>query len=254
MFISPPFGTWFNPPGTISIRGSYTLKPRGGLFGQIIKTLRYSFAQQGWVNKIGLRNAGIDSAIQKFRDETAEQRQRHITSIAIMKQEEIPVFLEKIPDNMSLEINVSCPNTEHSLVTQDIHKFLNPARKWCIVKLAPCTNQRNDQYNQQIDTYYQQGFRQFNCGNTYPVKEGGLSGITLIPYHSRTIRYIKQKYPDTVVIATGGIRNYKDVLRYRKCGADHISVSSVMFNPYLFYRLYTDVMRLDTGRMGSTGM
>jgi hypothetical protein len=27
---------------------------------QILKTLRYSFVHSGWVNKIGLRNKGID--------------------------------------------------------------------------------------------------------------------------------------------------------------------------------------------------
>ena len=34
-------------------------------------------------------------------------------------------FLEKIPEKMDLEVNVSCPNIEHSLVCQNIHKFLN---------------------------------------------------------------------------------------------------------------------------------
>ena len=38
---------------------------------------------------------------------------------------------------MNLEINVSCPNTEHSLIDKDINLFLNPKRKWCIIKLSP---------------------------------------------------------------------------------------------------------------------
>ena len=59
LFISPPFGNYISLPHTMSIKGSYTLKPRPGLFQQILKTFRYSFHYKGWVNKIGLRNKGL---------------------------------------------------------------------------------------------------------------------------------------------------------------------------------------------------
>jgi len=35
-----------------------------------------------------------------------------------------------------------------------------------------------------VNNYYKQGFRQFHCSNTIPVKEGGLSGTAIIPYTS----------------------------------------------------------------------
>ena len=60
LFIGPPFGNYVSLPNTTSIKGSFTLEPRSGLFSQIIKTLRYSFQDKGWINKIGLRNPGID--------------------------------------------------------------------------------------------------------------------------------------------------------------------------------------------------
>ena len=63
-FISPPFGNYINLPHTTSIKGSYALEPRSGLLPQILKTLRYSFQHNGWINKIGLRNPGIDYAIK----------------------------------------------------------------------------------------------------------------------------------------------------------------------------------------------
>ena len=225
-FISPPFGNYINLPYTIPIRGSYTLNSRPGLFSQIFKTLRYSFQYNGWVNKIGLRNPGIDYAIKNYNN-------NHIVSIAIMNYNEIPKFLNKIPDDMNLEINVSCPNTEHSLIDKDIHLFLNPKRQWCIIKLSPLIDKKL------IDTYYRQGFRQFNCGNTLPIKEGGLSGSSLIPYHSKNINYIKKTYPDSVIIATGGIQSWKDIDYYIDNGADHISISSVLFNPFQFCLLYS---------------
>ena len=83
LFISPPFGNYINLPKCTSIKGSFTLKPREGLLLQIIKTLRYSFEKGGWVNKIGLRNKGIDWAINEYKNTN------HVISIAIMEENEI---------------------------------------------------------------------------------------------------------------------------------------------------------------------
>jgi hypothetical protein len=52
LFINSPFGNYINLPSTISIKGSFTLEPREGVIMQIIKTLRYSFIYNGWINKI----------------------------------------------------------------------------------------------------------------------------------------------------------------------------------------------------------
>ena len=55
LFISPPFGNYINLPFTTSIHGSFTNETREGLLKQILKTLRYSFENKVWINKIGLR-------------------------------------------------------------------------------------------------------------------------------------------------------------------------------------------------------
>ena len=78
LFISPPFGNYLSFQDSVSIKGSYTLHARSGLFLQIIKTLRYSFENKGWINKIGLRNKGIDYGLQHYRPE------KDIISIAII--------------------------------------------------------------------------------------------------------------------------------------------------------------------------
>ena len=79
IFINPPFGNYFSFENTISIKGSFTLEPRDGLFLQIIKTLRYSFEKSGWINKIGLRNPGLDYAIKNYEKNS-------IVSIAILNK------------------------------------------------------------------------------------------------------------------------------------------------------------------------
>ena len=224
-FISPPFGNYLNFKNTISIKGSFTLQPRSGLILRILKTLRYNFKEKGWVNKIGLRNKGIDYAVQKYKN-----CKNVIISVAILEHHEIDKLNNKIPSNMNLELNVSCPNVsieELEAINRDLYKFLNKEREWCIVKLSPNVD------NKLIESYYQQGFRQFHCSNTIALKDGsgGLSGPALKKYNSKIIPYIKKNYQKTTVIAGGGIKNLKDVQYYKRLGADHYSISSALFNP-----------------------
>ena len=220
LFISPPFGNYIHLPNTMSIKGSYTLKPRSGLLLQIIKTLRYNRGLGGWVNKIGLRNPGIDYGLKHYNHKT------NIISIAIMNKKEINKFVKKIPEDTNLEINISCPNTDKHMINEGIHVFLNPKRTWCIIKLSPTIDKSL------IDSYYKQGFRQFHCSNTLPIKNGGLSGAVLIPFNNKLITYIKNKYNDTTIIAGGGIYNYDTLLHYKNLGASHFSLSTIFFSPF----------------------
>tara|TARA_B100001175_G_scaffold41528_1_gene30793 strand:+ start:2607 stop:3317 length:711 start_codon:yes stop_codon:yes gene_type:complete len=223
LFISPPFGNYLNLPNTKSIKGSFTLKPRTGLLLQIIKTLRYSFEKQGWVNKIGLRNKGIDWAIKKYKYD-----KQSIISIAIMERDEIDILNTKIPDAMDLELNISCPNVKNNLIHNDLYKFLNLERKWCSIKLSPNTD------ISLVDKYYDQGFRQFHCCNTLLTEYGGLSGISIQEYSFKLIKEIKSKYNDVEIIGGGGITTIDDIEKYKKYGAEHYSISSLMFNPIFF--------------------
>ena len=230
-FISPPFGNYIDfLPSVIPIKGSYTLEPRSGLFLQILKTLRYDFERNGWVNKIGLRNPGIDFAVQNYI------KGKHIVSIAILQPPDIAYIVQKIPTNMDIELNVSCPNAEKSMETHGLSRFLNSERKWCIVKLSPLCD------TQLIDQYYSEGFRQFHCSNTLPdPPRGGLSGKSCQPYNKVLIKYIREKYPDTEIIGGGGITHCTDIDLYRKWGANHFAFSTVAFCPYLFGKLYKSI-------------
>ena len=233
LFISPPFGNYLNLPKTTPIKGSFTLEPRPGLLGQIYKTLYYSKEQGGWVNKIGLRNKGIDFAIDKYKNSWFPFYRNSVISIAILHENEIDKFIEKIPPEMPLEINVSCPNVNHALVSQKLNGFLNPERKWCSIKLGPKTTSK------EIRNYYNEGFRTFHCSNTLPVKDGGLSGPPLIPYTWNLTKHIKETYPDTTVISGGGIQTLETVDLYKNTGADHVSISSVCFHPWKFVSFYS---------------
>lgn len=228
-FINPPFSNYLNLPQTISIKGSYTLEPRPGLLTQLFKTLRYSFNYKGWINKIGLRNPGLDYAIKNYYPS-------HVVSIAILEEEEIPKILNKIPIDMNIELNISCPNVNKILSHNNLTPFINPERKWCIIKLSPFST------FELIDNYYKQGFRQFHCSNTIPVKEGGLSGKSIIYYNEKIIAHLSKKYKDIEIIAGGGITKIDDINYYKKLGATHFAASTVFFCPYLSSQLYYNII------------
>lgn len=237
IFVGPPFGNYF-PSTTLfdsnnynfrKIAGSFTLFPRKGLISQIFKTLHYSNKHNGWVNKIGLRNPGIDYAIKKYKDTNT------IVSVAILDPTEVKILEQKIPKNMNIEINISCPNIDKQCVDNDIHIFLNSERKWCILKLSPLVT------SSQIDNYYKNGWRQFHCSNTIPVENGGLSGKSIIPYTNKSINYISNTYPDALIIAGGGITNIEDINNYNAYGASHYSISTLLFNPFKFSLFLKDI-------------
>jgi len=236
IFISPPFGNYINLPYTIQIKGSFTLLPRSGKWPQIFKTLRYSWKHGCWCNKIGLRNPGIDYAIENYKKNT-------IVSIAIMKLSDIKEFKKKIPEDMDIEINISCPNVDHQLVCDDIEGFLNDKRRFTIVKLSPLDTLAT------VNRLYVKGFRQFHFSNTLPTKkvadcsyDGGMSGSVLIPYTSKLVKETREKYPDVQIIAGGGVHNIDVMEKYLKLGANHISVSSILFHPIRFIKFYSNIM------------
>ena len=233
-FISPPFGNYLDFKNSTSIKGSFTLLSRPGLISQVIFTLRYSFINEGWINKIGLRNPGIDYAIKKYKDTD------HVISVAILEAREIPLLNKKIPSNMNLELNVSCPNVSFinsSKIDKNLKVFLNGQREWCIIKLSPTVDIKL------IDFYYKEGFRQFHCLNTIPVSKGGLSGKKIMEINKKIIPLIKKKYPDTHIIAGGGITSIEDIKMYRELGADSFSFSTVFFNPFKAYHLYNRLFK-----------
>jgi len=227
IFISPPFGNYIHLPNTIPIRGSFTLNERPGKWSQIFKTLRY-IPSVGWVNKIGLRNPGIDYAIETYK-------KGEIISIAIMDEKEIQPILDKIPDDMDIELNVSCPNTEKHMVNDGLKPFLNDKRDWCIIKLSPTESYRN------INKFYETGFRQFHASNTLQSKKGGISGKILKPYTSSIITYLKNNFDDCIIIAGGGIYDIDTLKEYKNIGAHHFSLSSIFFHPIKTFSFFNNI-------------
>lgn len=253
LFISPPFGNYLNFKDNLHIlpiKGSFTLHPRpnnasyleylGSLCGQFIRTFRYNFKYHGYVNKIGLRNRGIQYALETYY---TPSKQNNIISVAIIDEKEIDELNKLIPRDCNIELNVSCPNVDKSegyktTVYKKLNVFVDERREWCIVKVSS-----NDTM-EHIDTIVEAGITQIHTTNTWPLDDGsgGLSGPFLRNINLPFIRQIRIKYPELTIIGGGGIRNIDDVNEYEKAGANHFAISTILFNPFGFYCLYTNIM------------
>ena len=221
-FIAAPFGNYIKTKNTISVSGSWTVEKRTGRIIQIAKTLRYT--KKGWVNKIGLRNPGVEFGITKYRED-------EVFSIAGIEKEDWKIFAEKIPENFNIEINMSCPNIDKHY-TEGIEEFAPDTREWFIGKISPVTTFK--ELDKFIETFK---FKQIHACNTLPIDRGGLSGKELIPYTTKFIKYLKFNFPKIEIIAGGGIDSNEDIEYYKNIGADHVSFGTVCFNPLKLRKL-----------------
>ena len=105
-FIAAPFGNYIKPKGCIPVAGTFTLNARGNRFLAVAKTLRYNSAQGGWVNKLGLPNPGIRNGLEKNPT---------VISIAEIDKGDFQRLNVLIPENQSIELNLSCPNLDKKL-------------------------------------------------------------------------------------------------------------------------------------------
>ena len=104
-FIAAPFGNYIKPKGCIPVTGTFTRNPRGNRLWSVLSTLRYDFKSNGWVNKLGLPNPGLNKGLMKL-----DNRPNDILSIAEVVRGDFKRMNHTIPLNQNLEINLSCPN------------------------------------------------------------------------------------------------------------------------------------------------
>ena len=227
-FISAPFGNYMTHPNALSVRGTFTYKPNGNRFYSIIKTLRYRRRLRGWTNRLGLPNPGLTAGLNNaFPND--------IISIAELERGDFARMHRQIALDQSLELNLSCPNLGKTLPWDGASIFTKykSKRDWCIAKVSPLTTASELDYL--VDGI---GFRQLHFSNTFPTKRGGRSGSVLIPYTLALIRFVREKWGNTIeVIAGGGVSDFPAVYDYMSAGANHVALGSVCFNWFKMKRI-----------------
>ena len=223
-YIAAPFGNYLSRPDMYSVLGTYTVSPRPGLYKQILKTLRYSFKHKGWINKLGLRNPGIDSALNQYY----KHPNRRIISVWGFNRGEW-LSLARYTTGLRTELNLSCPN-----VKEPYHNTGCPVEKfdtrYVILKMSPLTTE------EEIVMYMERGVRNWHFSNTLPVSGGGLSGKTLMQYNKKLIKFTLGEDKTAKIIGGGGVTDMSDVRFYRDLGCSGVSLGTVCFWPFALNR------------------
>ena len=228
-FISAPFGNYIKSKKTISVTGTWTLKPRGNRLWAVVKTLRYNKEVGGWTNKLGLPNPGIATGLNKTQP-------NEVLSIAEVEKKDFYKLEKIIPQDQNIELNLSCPNVERCFTWESAKVFTRKKgmREWCIAKLSPLTTPEELCF-----IVEDLGFTQLHFSNTLPFGDvGGISGPVLRAYTIELIEMCRERWGDDVeIIAGGGVRDLGAVMEYLGVGANHISIGSVCFNPFKLRKL-----------------
>ncbi len=217
----------------------------------------------GIINSIGLANVGVEKFLQEKLPLLLSLPLRKIVSIGGFKEEDFFLLAERLSEVKEidfLEVNLSCPNIRKDILfAQDskvsfqiIEGVKRVTPHPIIIKLSPLVNDIREIVSACIEA----GADALNISNTIPVLVldeeeskpllggifGGLSGPCLKPVSLRWIYLTKKKF-SIPIIGTGGVYSGKDALDYLVCGADLVSLGSVLLlEPSAPRRIYGELI------------
>lgn len=231
LIISAPFGNYVQPDGATPTLGTFTAARRPGRLWRIIRTVRYSPRMKAWVNKIGLRNPGIDWLAQRVASGKVTLSDK-LVSIHGFNDDDWALLVERIAAlrPLGVELNMSCPNVGHVNWPEWLFTRAIETGVPVIVKLPPVNEA--EIVRQAITA----GVRAFHCCNTIPVPAGGVSGKPLKPVAMQVIVRLRATAErlginDLTIVGGGGITLPSDIDDYVGVGATHVAVGTKCFNP-----------------------
>lgn len=234
LIISAPFGNYIQPSGATPTLGTFTRKKRPGRVWRILRTVRYYRRLDAWVNRIGLRNPGIDWLAARAESGKVDISDK-LVSIHGFEESEWWVLLEMCArmGPLGIELNISCPNVgdEGGMSWPDgLFARAVEAGASCgsrvIVKLPPV------RYEGILEAALGAGVRAFHCCNTLPVRAGGMSGAPLKPLSLRCVEEVRARAGGgATVIGGGGITSASDIDEYAQAGADRVALGTKTMHP-----------------------
>ncbi len=229
LIISAPFGNYVQPRGATPTLGTFTRLARPGRWRRTIRTVRYYPRLKAWVNKIGLRNPGIDWLASRAGSGRVDLSDKILSVHGFSDTEWAEVVdLAAGLRPMAIELNMSCPNVGEIDWPAELFPRSVATGVRTIVKLPPVN------YQQMFTQALEAGVRTFHCCNTLPVPAGGVSGKPLQPVALQCIgRVLEIAGPDAglTIIGGGGITSSADIDRYVDAGASHVAIGTKAMNP-----------------------
>lgn len=231
LIISAPFGNYIQPAGTTATLGTFTAARRGGVINRawrVLLTVRYYRKAKAWVNKIGLRNPGIDWLVSKCQQGKVDVSDK-LVSIHGFTPEDWVALLDKLAPlkPLAIEMNMSCPNVGHIAWPEDLFERAYATGVPIVVKIPPVN------YDTMVEQAYAAGLRIFHCCNTLPNPGGGMSGKPLMAVALQCIQDLKRKpyFDELTLIGGGGIYEADDVDAYADLGVKHAAVGTKVMHP-----------------------
>lgn len=227
LLISAPFGNYVQPRGATPTLGTFTAARRPGRVWRVLRTVRYYPRIGAWVNKIGLRNPGIDWLADRVRAGRVDAADK-IVSIHGFTADDWWRLLERVREigPLAVELNLSCPNVGEIDWPEDLFARAIGTGVPVIVKIPPVN------YEMAVEQAVAAGARALHCCNTLPVPAGGVSGKPLKPVALACIREVRRTVPaDLRIIGGGGITTIADIDDYAAAGVQHVAIGTKAFNP-----------------------
>ncbi len=236
------------------VSGSYTKEARRGNSGDRLfypGTLE-EFLKLGYgLNSFGVKNDGVGAAVGEFNG--SQFNQPLIISVAGFSVEDY-VHCAKVASESekvsAIELNLSCPNTEHGSIfsfdlkalTQLFTALAQNKRKPLWVKLSPYSDPNQLAAVATLINKYSDIIGSVVTCNTFPSSYAGeqtisphqglagLSGPALKPIALGQVRQFRQLLnSDIDVIGVGGITTGNDVIDFLDAGAAGVQLTSLPF-------------------------
>lgn len=219
----------------------------------------------GALNSIGLENPGIEEFARTVYPQGRDLPPRRIVSLAAASASEMETLVgraSELPGLNAIELNLSCPNiggkiavaADASAVVEYVHAAVGATSIPVLVKLPGDTGNLlesseralsegaagltliNSLRGLRIDWTTGQPF----LSHVY----GGLSGPAILPISLARVFEIRNAFPETTIIGTGGVSDLGSAIEMLMAGADFIGIGfGLMVDPQLPVRIACEMVR-----------
>lgn len=205
----------------------------------------------GMINAIGLQNKGLDEFLENKMPKIRKQKTPWVISIAAETTDEFSLMAKKLDavkkDFAMLEVNLSCPNVEKGGASfvkkqQTIIDIIKAIRDQTdVVMMAKLSPELGDVVEiagnalrhgadglSLINTLRGMVVDIYQRRSRIHRDSGGLSGPAIKPVALRYVYDCKKAF-NCPIIASGGIRDWKDAVEFLIVGADLMAVGTSNF-------------------------
>jgi len=218
----------------------------------------------GILNSIGLQNPGLKSFMKETVPFLEHLKVPVIVSLASNYPEEMKTMVKELDSRNieCMEINFSCPNIDKGRepiginperICKTVKELRKLTKKPLLIKFGPV-----DSILELVHASVAAGAdgvvlsncpkgMKIDINTMKPILKrgfGGFAGPAIKPITLNQVYQVRKQYKDIVIIGTGGIINYEDVLEYLMAGANLVGIGfGVMMDPLIPINIVNDLQQ-----------